>query len=58
MVEALIDTGLLSSIQFHDVIDRFWDGRGTVKAIMELELSQEFDSVDHKPLFLVFLYLC
>ena len=56
-VEAHIDTRLWSSIQFHYILHRFRYVRGMVAAIMEIELTQELASVDHNPLFLVFLDL-
>ena len=57
VVEALIDTHLRVSLQFHDVLHGFRSGRGTGMAIMELNLAQELARVDHDPLFLVFLAL-
>ena len=57
VVEALIDTCLCASLQFYDVLHGFRDGGGTGADIMELNLSQDLASVDHDPLFLVFLYL-
>ena len=56
-VEALIDTRLHDSLQFHDVLHRFRSGRGMRTAIMELKLVHELTSVDHNPLFIVFLDL-
>ena len=55
VVEDLIDTRLRASLQLHDVLHGFRTGRGTGTAIMELKLAQELSSVDHNPLFLVFL---
>ena len=55
VVEELIGTRIRSSMKFHDVLHGFRDGRGTGTAIMELKLAQELSSVDHNPLFLVFL---
>ena len=57
VVEALIDTCLRSSLQFHDFLHRFRTGRGTGTAIMELKLAQDISRVDHEPLFVVFLDL-
>ena len=57
VVEALIYTRLIASIQFHDVIHRFWEERGMGTAIMDLNIVQELASVDHDLLFLVFLDL-
>ena len=53
----LIETRLHTSLQLHDVLHSFRDGRGTGTAIMELKLDQELASIDQDPLFLVFLYL-
>ena len=55
VVEALIDTRLHASIQFHDILHRFRAGRGTGTAIMELNIAKEFSIIDHNPLLLVFL---
>ena len=57
VLEVIIDTRLRSSLQMHDVLHRFRDRRGTRTAIMELKLAQELSSIDHDPLFLVFLDL-
>ena len=57
MVEALIDTRLRASIQFHDVLHGLRDRRGTGTAIIELNLAQELTGIDHDPLFLVFVDL-
>ena len=40
VVEALIETHLNASLQFHNVLNRFRAGRGTGTAIMELKLTQ------------------
>ena len=40
VVEALIDTRLRASLQFHDVIHRFRDGRIMGTAIMDMKLAQ------------------
>ena len=53
----LIDTFLRASIQFHDVLHGFQDGRGMGMATMDLKLAQELACVDHNPLFQVFLDL-
>ena len=53
----LRDTHICASLQFHDVLHRFRDGRGIVAAIMELNLAQDLASKYHDPLFLVFLDL-
>ena len=57
VVEALIDTCLRASLQFHEVIHGFQAGRGTGTAIMDMKLAQEISRLDHDPLFLVFLDL-
>ena len=41
----------------HDVLHGFRAGRGTGKAIMELNLAQDLTSIDQEPHFLLFLYL-
>ena len=46
VVEALIDTRLRASLNMHDTLHGFRDGRGTGTAIMELKLSQELVSID------------
>ena len=58
MVEALIDTRLRASLQFHYFLPGFRYVRGTGTAIMELKLAQELSSVDHKLLLLGFTDLC
>ena len=55
--EALIETRIRASLQFYDVLHRFRAVRGTETAIMELKLAQDLASIDHEPLFLVFLDL-
>ena len=57
VVEVIIDNRLRDSLQFHDVLHGFWDGRETGTAIMDLKLAQELASVYHDPLFLVLLDL-
>ena len=41
----------------HEVLHGFRDIKGTVAAIMELNLAQELASIDQSPLLLVFLDL-
>ena len=55
VVEALIDTRLRASLQFHDFLHGLRARRWTWKAIMETNLVQELSSVYHDPLLLVFL---
>ena len=57
VVEAMIDSCLRASLQLHDVLNGFRDGRRTGMAIMELKLSQELTSIYQDSLFLVFLDL-
>ena len=57
VVEALIHTHLRASLQFHDVLHGFQDGRWTGTSTMYLKLAQEIPSIDHNPLLLVFLEL-
>ena len=57
VVEALIDTRLCASLQFHDVLHGFRAVRGAGAAIMELKLSKYLSSIYCNPLFLVFLDL-
>ena len=57
VVEALINTSLRASLQIHNVLHSFRDGRGTGTAIMELNLAKELASIDQDPTFLVFLDL-
>ena len=57
VVEALIYTRIIASLNMQDVSHRFRDGRGTRAAIMELKLAQELAIIDQSPLFLVFLDL-
>ena len=55
VVEALIDTYIRASIQFHDVLHGLWSGRGTGIAILEMNLAQDIAIVDHDPHFLILL---
>ena len=55
VTEAIIDTRLWSSIQFHYVLHRFCAGRGKGKATMYLKLAQELARVNQYPLFLVLI---
>ena len=57
VVEALINTRLISSLHFHNVPHRFRSGIWTGKAIMDLKLAQELARVYHYPIFLVLLDL-
>ena len=57
VMEALIDTCIRASLQMHNVIHGFMDGRGTGTDIMDLKLAQELASIDQDPLFLIFLDL-
>ena len=57
VVEAVIDTWIKTVVQFHDVLHRFFSGRGARTAIMELKIAQELASVDQDPILLVFLDL-
>ena len=57
VVEAIINTRLRSSIQFHNVLHRFRAGRGKGTATMELKITQDITSVYQDPLFLAFLEL-
>ena len=56
MMEAIIDTRIKKAVTFYDVLHKFRVGRGMGTYIMELNLSQELESVFQEPLFLVFLY--
>ena len=57
VVESLIDTRLLASLQFYDVQHVFRTIRGTGEAIMELNIAQELVILYHNPLFLFSLDL-
>ena len=57
VVEALIENRLCSSLQMHDVLHGFRDGRRTGTAIMELKIAQEISSIDQDPLLLLLLDL-
>ena len=57
VVEAIINTSLWDSIQFHGVFHRFCAGRGMGTETMELNISQDLSSVDQYPLLVVFLEL-
>ena len=56
-MEAVINTCINKAVVFYDVIHRFPAGRGTGTAIMDIKISQELASVDHDPIFLMFLDL-
>ena len=57
VVEAVIDTQIKISVQYHDAFHRFHAGRKTETLIMELKLAQELVSVYQGPLLLVLLDL-
>ena len=57
VVKAIIDTHLYFSIHFHNVLPRFRTGGGTRTSTMEINISQDLDSIYQDPLFLVFLDL-
>ena len=56
-MDAIIDKRIKKVVTIHDVLHAFSVGRRTGKAIMELKLAQDLESVDQDPLFLVFLDL-
>ena len=49
VVEALIDTSILASLQLHDFLHRFRAGIGTCTAIILLKLSQKLASIEQDP---------
>ena len=57
VVEALVDTGIGASLQFHGVLHGLRDGRAKGMAIMELNLAQEISIIDSDSLFLLLLDL-
>ena len=57
VVETVIETHIKLLVQLHNVLHRFWSGRGMGAAIIELILVEELASVDQDPLLLVFLDL-
>ena len=59
VVEAIINTCLWDSIQFHDLLYGLLAGRGTGASNMDLNIAQELSRVYQDPLliFLVFLAL-
>ena len=57
LVEAIIDTRLRASLQFHDVLHRFRTERGTSMATMELKLAQYVTKINHNPLLLLLIDL-
>ena len=44
-------------VTFHDILHGFHYNRGTGTVIMELNIAKELASIDHDPLFKVFLNL-
>ena len=56
-MEVIIDTRINKDVTFHDILHIFRVGVGMGKNIMELNRSQDMESVDQDPLFLVFLDL-
>ena len=57
VVKTIINTRLRKNVRLHNVLQGFRAGKETRKAILELKLVQELDSVDQGPPFLIFLYL-
>ena len=57
VVKAIIDTRLRSSISFQNILHVFHMGRLMETDILDIKLSQKLASIDHDPLFLVFLDL-
>ena len=57
LAEEVIDTIIKAVAEFHDVLLGFGAGRGMGMVILELKLSQELESVEQAPLFVVFLDL-
>ena len=57
VVGVLIDNRSRTSLQLHDVLHGFRDRRGTMTAIMELNLAQDISIIEQDPLFLIFLDL-
>ena len=56
-VTSLMNQGLMAVIKFHDVLHRFWEGRGTGTAALEVNLLQHLTVMREEVLFEVFLDL-
>ena len=57
VVEAIVDTGMKTTMKFHDILHGFRDCRGMGTATMEIKMAQELASIDQDPLLMVFLDL-
>jgi Reverse transcriptase (RNA-dependent DNA polymerase)/Ulp1 protease family, C-terminal catalytic domain len=57
VIEAIIDTRISKSVQFHDILHGFRAKRGTGTAIIEAKLHQELSSIQQKTLYQVFIDL-
>ena len=57
LVEALIDTCIRASLQFHNLLHVLLSRRGTRTDIMDLNLSQELARMSYNPLFQVLIDL-
>ena len=57
LVEALIDTCIRASLQFHNLLHVLLSRRGTRTDIMDLNLSQELARISYNPLFQVLIDL-
>ena len=57
LLEAIIDTRIKETVQFHDVLHGFRAHRGTGSAILEVKLFMELASIQLAPLYLIFLDL-
>ena len=53
--KGIIDTQIKTAVMFHDALHGFSACRGTVTAIMELNIDQELASIDQELLFLALL---
>ena len=53
VVEAIINTQLQASIQFHYVLHGFRSGRGSGMVTVDINISKQLFSINQEPLFLV-----
>ena len=57
VIESIIDTCINKALTLHEIIHEFQSGRGTGTSSVDINLTQELESVDQDPLLLVFLDL-
>ena len=57
LMTVILHRRLTTGIQLHDVLHRFWEGRGTGMATLEAKLLQQLAAMREEVLYVIFLDL-